>query len=196
MSEDDKAFREAMADVMPIASKRAVGQSARKEPTIGQRQRQEAAVASGKQDADPNYLTLGEVRQVAPHDVVGWKLDGVQDAVFKKLRLGKYPIESTLDLHRRTVKDAREEIFRFLNLAIAKGWRCVLISHGRGVDSETPARIKSFVAHWLAEAPSVIGYHSAQRQHGGAGTTYALMRKSSKAMEDNREVHGQKGGAP
>ena len=192
-SEDDEAFREAMADVMPIESKRAVGGAPRKEPTIGQRQRQEAAVASGKQEADPNYLTLGEVRGVAPHDVLGWKLDGVQDAVFKKLRLGKYAIESTLDLHRKTVKEAREELFRFLNLAMAKEWRCVLISHGRGENSETPARIKSFVAHWLVEAPNVIAYHSAQRQHGGAGTTYVLMRKSSKAKEDNREMHGKKG---
>ena len=192
-SRDDQAFRDAMADVMPIESKRSVAPAVRKKPTIGQQQRQEAAVASAGSDADPNYLTLGEVRQVAPHDVLGWKLDGVQDAVFKKLRLGKYPIESTLDLHRKTVKEAREETFRFLNLAMQKGWRCVLVSHGRGENRETPARIKSFVAHWLEEAPNVIAYHSAQRQHGGAGTTYVLMRKSAKAKEDNREAHGQKG---
>lgn len=193
MSEDDEVFREAMADVTPIVSKRSLGKTVRRGPTVGQLQRQEAAVASGRQEADPNYLTLGEVRRVHPHDILGWKLDGVQAAVFKKLRMGRYPIESTLDLHRKTVREARDAVYRFLNQALAKSWRCVLISHGRGEKSETPARIKSYVAHWLQEAPSVIAYHSAQRQHGGAGATYVLMRKSSKAREENREMHGQKG---
>ena len=33
-----------------------------------------------------------------------YKKDGVQDGVFRKLRLGKYPITAKLDLHRRTLR--------------------------------------------------------------------------------------------
>jgi DNA-nicking Smr family endonuclease len=138
-------------------------------------------------------LTLAEVPPVAPHDVVGWKDTGVQEGVYRYLRLGRYPIEASLDLHRKTVAEAREALLDFVRRARRAGWRSVLISHGRGERSPTPARIKSYVTHWLEQIPEVIAFHSAERRHGGAGSVYVLLRKNQDAREKNRERHGLKG---
>jgi DNA-nicking Smr family endonuclease len=141
---------------------------------------------------DANYFTLGEVPQLQPYDTLSWKKDGVQIEVFSKLRAGRYAIDGRLDLHRHTVKEARQALFDFLELARGRGWRTVLVSHGRGERSPTPARIKSYVAHWLSQVPDLIAWHSAARQHGGTGSVYVMLRKSPEAREAARERHGLK----
>lgn len=189
--DDDDLFRAAVTDVEPLKVP-PKPPPPRAEPTLSQRTRRENAASDKQPSIDPNYLTLGEVKQLAPHELVSWKKDGVQEGVFKKLRLGQYPLEGRLDLHRKTVKEAREELFDFTRLALAKGWRCVLINHGRGERSPTPARIKSYTIAWLSQIPEVLAYHHPERRHGGAGAVYVLLRKSAAQREENRERHGQK----
>lgn len=198
MSDDDESpdlFREAMSDVVPLDQKRVAPPAARpQEETPGQRQRREAAEGRrpGAEAEDPNYLTLGEVPPVHPRETLAWKKDGVQIEVFRKLKAGGYPLEGRLDLHRHTVREARQALFAFVGLARGKGWRTVLISHGRGEQSPTPARIKSYVAHWLSQIPEVIAYHSAAPRHGGTGSVYVMLKKTPEAREETRERHGQK----
>lgn len=141
---------------------------------------------------DPNPLTLGEVPEVAPRDVLEWKKDGVQHQVFSRLKNGQYEIEGSLDLHRLSVREARDAVFKFFRLAEAKRWRTVLIAHGRGEQSATPARLKSYVARWLGQLPQVIAYVSADRRHGGTGAVLVLVKKSAAAKEETREAFGQK----
>jgi DNA-nicking Smr family endonuclease len=192
MGEDD-TFREAMAGVAPLAQKKVVHAKPRPEATASQLERREAALGERKPKVDPNYLTLGEVPLLHPRETLEWKKDGVQHEVFRKLRAGKYPIEGELDLHRHTVKEARAALFGFVNRALGKGWRTVLISHGRGERSPTPGRIKSYVAFWLGQIPEVIAFHSAIPPHGGTGSVYVMLKKSAEARESARELHGQKG---
>jgi DNA-nicking Smr family endonuclease len=191
VDDDEDLFRAAVTGVAPLKVPLKAAQS-RAQPTLSQRTRRKNAEVDKQPSIDPNYLTLGEVKQLAPHELVSWKKDGVQEGVFKKLRLGQYPLEGRLDLHRKTVKEAREELFDFVRMALAKGWRCVLINHGRGERSPTPARIKSYTIAWLAQIPEVLAYHHPERRHGGAGAVYVLLRKSAEKREENRERHGQK----
>jgi DNA-nicking Smr family endonuclease len=195
MGEDD-SFREAMADVAPLAQKRVVHDRVPPVATPAQIERREAALGERKPKVDPNYLTLGTVPLLHPRETLEWKKDGVQHEVFRKLRAGKYPIDGTLDLHRHTVKEARKALFDFVNLALAKGWRTVLVSHGRGERSPTPGRIKSYVAFWLTQIPEVIAFHSAVPAQGGTGTVYVMLKKSAEAREIARQLHGQKGDEP
>jgi DNA-nicking Smr family endonuclease len=194
MASDENDFRDAMSDVVPIAQKRVALEPEAPTPTPAQQIRRDAA--EGRRPApdaeDRNYLTLGEVALVHPRDTLSWKKDGVQHEVFRKLRGGRYPIDARLDLHRHTVREARQALFEFLILARQRGWRTVLISHGRGERSATPARVKSYVAHWLSQIPEVIAYHSAARHHGGTGSVYALLKKSDEARELAREQYGLK----
>ena len=193
----DGDFLDAMSDVAPLPGKHSrrinpAETDKPAEPTPAQLERRQAALGIKKNDADPNPLTLGEVPQLQPRDMLEWKKDGVQHEVFSRLKAARYPIEGSLDLHGMTVKEARAEVLRFFNLAEAKRWRTVLIAHGRGERSATPARLKSYLAFWLRELPQVIAFHSADRRHGGTGAVLVLLKKSARAKEETRESYGLK----
>ena len=182
-------FLEAMEDVAPLESRR-VPDERPSASTPGQQHRREAAEGT-TQEPDPNYLHAGEVPTLDPHARFEWKKDGVQPAVFGKLKSGGYPIEARLDLHRRTVEEARRAVYRFLVVCRGRGRRCVAIVHGRGVRGPTPGRLKSYVAHWMRQAPDVIACSSAPERQGGTGALFVLLRKSATRKEENRERHGR-----
>jgi DNA-nicking Smr family endonuclease len=69
-----------------------------------------------------------------------------------------------------------------------------MITHGKGIHSPVPARLKSYVFHWLEEFDLVLAYHTARPEHGGAGATYVMVRKSSEARRENREHFREKPG--
>ena len=183
--DEEELFAAEMSGVVPLPEDgRATPVAVARKPTPAQLARQRAAVA---RDGDPNPLTLGEVPQVGPWDELVWKRDGVQEGVYRKLRLGRYGLDASLDLHRRTVREAREDLWRFVEDGIRHNLRTVLISHGRGDRGETPGRIKSYVAAWLPELDGVLAFHSARRHDGGYGAVYVLLRKSPERRNDNRE---------
>jgi DNA-nicking Smr family endonuclease len=200
----DDDFRSAMSDVAPLTAK--TQKKARhqgdqldalkelpKSVSLKQLERRYAALGISRTPTiDPNPLTLGEVEPLEPRAFVEWKKDGVQHEVFSRLKHARYPIEGSLDLHRLSVKQAREAMFKFFRLAEAKRWRTVLIAHGRGEVSATRARLKSYVTHWLGQMPNVIAYSSADPRHGGTGAVLILLRKSARAKEEARESFGLK----
>ena len=156
-------------------------------------QRRRAAEAFAESVSEQNFLTLSEVEARQPPEMLEWKQDRVQHAVFSKLRRGGYALEYELDLHQKTVKEAQQAVFKLFQQVRVKNWRCVLISHGKGERSATPGRLKSYVARWLIDHPDVIAYCSAQRNHGGVGSVYVLIRKSAAGKAANRERFGLKG---
>jgi len=135
-------------------------------------------VAQSFGDKDQNFLTDGDVEPVEPDEVLSFKLNGIQPAVFKKLRQGKYEIDYHLDLHRKTVSEAREEVFKLLRSATHYKFRTLLITHGKGAMSNPPARLKSYINHWLRQVDIVLGFHSANDRHGGAGSVYVHLKKA------------------
>lgn len=195
-------FASAMQDVQPLSPSKGKGKGKSKgKQTFAAPQRLRAEEAEARRRAAEefqieedatNFLTLGEVKPRDPLEVLEWRQDGIQLAVFEKLRKGGYDIARELDLHQRTVKEARGDIYQLISKAHANNWRCVLISHGKGLRSPTPAKLKSYVAHWLTQHPLVLAYCSAQRNRGGVGSVYALIKKSAASREENRERFGQK----
>jgi len=127
------------------------------------------------------------IEQVDPYDILSFTRPGVQYAVFKKLRQGKYEIQSTLDLHRKTVEQSRQAVWDFLKDCQTHGIRCALITHGKGEGREQPAKLKSCVNHWLRQVDQVLAFHTAQKQHGGSGATYVLIKKNSLARQRTSE---------
>jgi DNA-nicking Smr family endonuclease len=123
-------------------------------------------------------------------DILAYKKSGVQDGVYKKLRMGKYSIDGKLDLHQKTVAEARSEVSVFIAEAMEHAARTVIILHGKGArNPERRAVIKSHLAKWLKEKSEVLAFHSAQPHHGGSGAVYVLLRKSESAKEQARETH-------
>jgi len=135
-------------------------------------------------------LSTEHVALVNPLDPLEWKRDGVQEGVYRNLRLGKYSADARLDLQRLPVPRAQHELIEFLDQCIQYGIRTVLINHGRGRDPESaPNRLKSFLNQWLRELPQVMAFHTAQKHHGGLGSIYILLRKSEEQRLQNWEQH-------
>lgn len=179
-------FREMMADVAPLEQDTVLTE---KKHQITESQLARQVAAQSLSDSDPEYLSLDYARMVKPDDMLDFKRDGVQDGVIRKLRLGKYDIQARLDLHRKSLKEARDEVLSFLKQCQRMDIRTALIVHGKGERSAPPALMKSFVASWLIQISDVMGYHSALRQHGGNGALYVMLKKSPERKLENRERH-------
>ena len=187
MSQDDfELFQQMMGDVKPLKNDTA---ELKKHHTVSDAQLAKREAAVSLSDGDPDFLSIDHAPMIKPDDLIEFKRDGVQDGVYRKLRLGKYPIQARLDLHRKTLKEGRDEVASFLKQCMRLDIRTVVIVHGRGERSTPPALMKSFVAHWLSQIQDVQCAHSAQRFHGGSGAVYVLLKKSVDKKSENRERH-------
>lgn len=181
-------FRSAIGDVVPLASDKRVDLKTDTVPDDVLQQRRRAAteeVALPQEGLSGDYVKL-----IDPHDILEFKRPGIQHGVFKNLRMGKYQVEARLDLHRLTVEQARTAVAQFAKDCVENNVRCALVTHGKGVDRQPqPALLKSCIAHWLPQLEEVLAFHSAQKQHGGVGSTYVLLRKSEQKRQENFEKH-------
>jgi len=187
MSNDhDKTFLDAMGDVQPLQVEKRVQPTKSASLTPGLQVRREAATAQDETIHDG--LSEHNVEPLTPYDLLEFKRSGVQNGVFRNLRLGKYKVEARLDLHRMTVEVARLAVLQFVVDCTEHDIRCALITHGKGENRQPqPALLKSHVAHWLPQIDSVMAFSSAQNHHGGAGSTYVLLKKSKRERLDNTE---------
>lgn len=186
MSEKD-LFLEEMSGVKPL--RREPRERLVKQSIEGDVERRREAATQPLKDKINPLLDEG----VDPLDawyVLDFKRPGIQHGVYKKLRMGRYDIEARLDLHRMTVKQARDEVKQFIDEASKLGLRTLLILHGKGqrkVEKENTAVLKGYVNHWLQQLEMVQAFHSAQPVHGGTGAVYVLLRKNADKKRENRE---------
>jgi len=200
--DDEELFRQQFADVKPLkkTGKLQLEKSHKVAGEQTERARENALGGSGGGSRNPDSISPGfstvsddYVERINPHDPVSFKRSGIQEAVFKKFRLGKYPIEGKLDLHRKKVVQAKKEVYQLIADGMQYDMRCLLIVHGKGDrNTEGQATLKSYVAKWLQEIPEVMAYHSAIKQHGGVGAVYVMLRKSEKAKQAIREKLGRR----
>lgn len=191
MSDSDSAnehsFLDAMQDVVPLSGQNEVV-TFKHQSTLAQKLRRESL--ENEQQISLNYLSTEHVEPVAPLDPIGYKKAGVQDGVFKNLRLGKYRIDSVLNLQKLKFEQSRQAVFNTIQSAQKNGYRTLLIKHGVGLDSKPfPGFTKSYVNKWLQELPNVLAFHSAKTAHGGNGAVYVLVKKSDEQKQANRELH-------
>lgn len=151
-----------------------------KSPSLQRRREQ----ASGEFSVD-NFPLGDSVREwLGPHDIVEFRRPGLQHGTFKDFRQGKIRPSATLDLHRCTVAEARQQLTAFVVDCRAEGIRCALVMHGKGFHSrpseetlhsgKAVARIKSFAIHWLQQMPEVLAISSTPAKDGGTGAVYVL----------------------
>ena len=121
---------------------------------------------------------------------------GVDRRLLRRLRSGAFAYQDHLDLHGMTAAEARDAVHRFLTDAHRKGHRCVLIVHGRGLNSKDQIPVlKQRIVTWLAHgswARLVLAFTSARSCDGGAGALYVLLRRQRQAKQPLRVTHGAK----
>ena len=192
MQNDDLLdFLQEMQDIRPIKAPNTVALKATQHelPKKLKRAALEADLA-----CDENGLSVDKVTPVDPYDFITYKQDGVQEGVYKNLRLGKYQIDSTLNMTHLTFEQARSDILSTITSCHKRGVRTLLIQHGIGLKSKPfPAKMKSYVNQWLRQIDMVIAFHTALKQHGGLGATYVLLKKHPNQKLINRERHQKRG---
>ncbi len=101
---------------------------------------------------------------------------GVSRLQVHALKTGNLSCQAKLDLHGFKPDAAKERLNQFLTQQIQLQHRWVLIIHGKGGRFGEAPVLKNLINHWLPQIPRVLGFHSAQPKHGGAGATYVLLK--------------------
>ena len=125
---DEDLFAEEMAGVKPLGREARVRLVKDRLSEDQQKGRQRAAMG---EERVVNPLVDDGVMPLDAWHVLEFKRPGIQNGVYRKLRLGQYQIDARLDLHRMLVQQAREEIFSFIREATELGLRTLLIVHGK-----------------------------------------------------------------
>jgi len=129
-------------------------------------------------------------------EYVEGRVAGLDPRLVRRLRAGEFSYQSHLDLHGMRSDEARGHVQRFLTAAHQRGYRCVLIIHGRGLNSEKQEPVlKRRVPVWLSRgAPSrlVLAFTSARACDGGAGAMYVLLRRQRHGKRAIRVTEGSK----
>lgn len=183
---DDLSFFEEMSDVIPLSKPDKITATTKSIETLAQRLKRESLIAD--LEIDDNGLSVDKVEPLDPYDFLEYKQDGVQHGVYKNLRLGKYNIDSTLNITHMKFDDARLALYRAIKECHEKGIRTLLLQHGLGLKSKPfPGFLKSYVNQWLRQIDMVIAFHTAQKQHGGLASVYVLLKKHPNQKIINRE---------
>lgn len=103
--------------------------------------------------------------------------NGLSRLSLRKLRRGGWPIQDRLDLHGYHSDAARMLLQEFLHDAARNGLRCVLVIHGKGMNSKGgEAVLKLRARHWLMQHPGVLAYCDAPLREGGSGAVLVLLK--------------------
>lgn len=106
---------------------------------------------------------------------------GVSRKVIKKLKRGELPVQDYIDLHGLTRQQAESAVNDFVQQSHKTGFRCVLIVHGRGLNSpDSFPVLKEGLPTWLGRGKNgklVLAFSTARPYDGGTGATYVLLRK-------------------
>jgi len=175
--DDEQSFAQAMAGVKPMGPDNRIrtGQAVSPPPAVADAENEAYAaladLVAGHGDFDISD-TVEYVEGLAP---------GVDRRLLKRLRGGDFARQGHLDLHGFTRDEARAAVERFLTESRVGRKRCVLLIHGRGLNS--PDRVpvlKNALVGWLTRgrlAKRVLAFATARPVDGGAGALYVLLRK-------------------
>ena len=107
-------------------------------------------------------------------------VQGFSRKLMKKLKRGELPVQDYIDLHGFTKQDAETAVTNFLLESFRNGLRCVLIVHGRGLNSpESLPVLKEGLPQWLNRGrvrKMVLAFATARPYDGGTGATYVFLR--------------------
>ncbi len=177
---EDDLFREAMAGVEPLENNRVQPRQPGPLSKPSRRPLFEGELEAYAQLVD---LVSGEGRfdiQFTDEYIEG-AVVGADSELLPKLRRGDFSIQAHFDLHGMTTSEARKAVERFILASVVKGLRCVLIIHGRGINSRDQIPIlKQRVATWFKRGRLkhlVLAFATARPCDGGAGALYVLLRK-------------------
>jgi DNA-nicking Smr family endonuclease len=177
--DEEQSFQKAMSDVTPLPGKRRII------PTPGSNIRPAHPAPDDEQEALNHLFDLVrgsiELDITLTDEYMEGSVKGFSRKLMKKLKKGEFPVQDHIDLHGLTKQGAEARVKDFLLLSHKLGFRCVLIVHGRGLNSpDSFPVLKERLPIWLSRGPVkriVLAFATARPYDGGAGAVYVLLRK-------------------
>ncbi|MFT5046362.1 MAG: DNA-nicking Smr family endonuclease [Porticoccaceae bacterium] len=175
VSDDDMAlFREAVGVVRVVNNDRVDDSKRAPAPRVRRAEQDNRSVM----DSLLEDLSESDLLETGEH--LSYTQPGVQRSVLRKLKSGKYSIQSEIDLHGLTVNEARLELSDFLKAAQERRHLCIRVIHGKGRKTVTKSpRLKPAVNQWLQRNKTVLAFCSARINDGGTGAVYVLLKRKT-----------------
>jgi DNA-nicking Smr family endonuclease len=178
VADDPRLFERAMDGVVPV--QKGAGRVAAPTPASSPRrpvseEAEALAVLADLVNGEADF-DIADTREYIEGAVVG-----LDPRIVRRLRRGDFARQAHIDLHGLVTEEARAAVDRFLAEAVRAGHRCLLIVHGRGLNSkdQTPV-LKERLKTWLSRgraAHLVLAFATARPHDGGAGALYVLLRR-------------------
>ena len=188
-TDDARLFEQAMRGVTPLtAAERGRRASAIDAPSVPPPSRAALRISARREEAlaDAALVELvakpGRITVEEQGESVAGVADGVDRRLLRRLRAGDYPVDAEIDLHGRDRTAAASALERAVKSARAAGQRCLLVIHGRGLNSgEEGPVLKTMVVEALSAGAlgrQVLAFVSAPPSAGGAGALLVLLRRT------------------
>ena len=107
---------------------------------------------------------------------------GFDRKLMQKLQDGLFSIQDYVDLHGLKKHEAESVVRDFLLRSYRLGLRCVLVVHGRGLNSENHIPVlKKRLPVWLSRGPVkkiILAFSTAKPYDGGTGAIYILLKRA------------------
>ncbi len=182
ISEDERLFSEAMTGVSPISS------GNRRIMKVPDKDSLRPAHAPKNEELEVMAHLSDLISGAAEMDItfsdeyVEGCVKGLDPRLMQQLKDGLFPIEDHVDLHRLTQEAAESCVRDFLLKSQGRGLRCVLIVHGKGLNSENHIPVlKKRMPLWLSRGPVrkiILAFSTAKPYDGGTGAIYVLLKRS------------------
>ena len=175
----EHSFQEAMSDVVPLPGKR---RKAIRNPAPDMRPAHPAPDDEQETMAYLRNLVKGSLEMdiTFSDEYIEGSVSGLSPKLMKRLKKGQFPVQAHIDLHGLTKHEAQRKVRDFLIQSRKLGLRCVLIVHGRGLNSpDSLPVLKERLPVWLNRGLArkiVLAFATAMPYDGGTGAIYVLLR--------------------
>ena len=181
--DDESLFSRAMAGVNALdrsTRERIEGPTPTADPRPPTPEDAEALAMLSDLVSSATAFAISETREYVEGHVIGLDL-----RLVRRLRRGDFAWQAQVDLHGMIAAQAHEVVERFVVDGVRRGLRCLLVVHGRGLNSKDQIPVlKEQMSAWLGRGRSgrhVLAFTSARPHDGGAGAMYVLLRRDRKA---------------
>ena len=178
--ENSAFFQEAMADVIPLNGDR---EKIERQPCIHTKPSHPAPDDERDGLAHLQGLVHGTVQIdiTFSDEYIEGSIQGFSRKMMRKLKRGQFSVQDYVDLHGLNREEGELKVKEFLLNSHARRLRCVLIVHGRGLNSPNSLPVlKEELPLWLNRGPIrkiVLAFSTALPHDGGTGAIYVLLRR-------------------
>ena len=176
--EDTELFKKALTGVKPIDNGNIAQIKPKRVKKIDAQTLAKRAAAEGSAEQELTEIsdTQAILNPVASQAALSYRIATLQHKVFEDLKAGKIRWFEAVDLHGRTVEQARAAVLQIIQMAKDENQNVIKIVHGKGPE----AILKTYVNGWLRQHRDVLAFVSAPENQGGTGAVLVLLKRAEK----------------